>query len=128
MTGRWGRINKQLLGDLKEKIRNWKLKEEALDRTMWKTRFGRGYEPVVRQTTEWMKLPPALTRKTLNFATVCVYMHRSIFVSNNIISYTTLSGPCGKAAGASHPLLTLRFSLEGAIPLPHTSVCLASYV
>jgi hypothetical protein len=32
--------------------RYWKLKEEALDRTLWRTRFGRGYGPVVRQTTE----------------------------------------------------------------------------
>jgi hypothetical protein len=39
-----------------EKKRNWKLKEEALDRTMWRIRFGRGYGPVVRQTTEWMNV------------------------------------------------------------------------
>jgi hypothetical protein len=26
------------------------LKEEALDRTMWRARFGRGFELVVRQT------------------------------------------------------------------------------
>jgi hypothetical protein len=32
--------------------RYWKLKEEALDRTLLKTHFGRGYGPVVRQTTE----------------------------------------------------------------------------
>jgi hypothetical protein len=31
------------------------LKQEALDRTLWRTRFGRGYGPVVRQTTEWMQ-------------------------------------------------------------------------
>jgi hypothetical protein len=31
------------------------LKEEALDRTLWRTRFGRGYGPVVRQITEWQK-------------------------------------------------------------------------
>jgi hypothetical protein len=30
------------------------LKEEALDRTMWRNRFGRGFGPVVRQNTEWM--------------------------------------------------------------------------
>jgi hypothetical protein len=35
MIGRRGRRRKQLLDDLKEKIRCWKLKEEALDRTMW---------------------------------------------------------------------------------------------
>jgi len=28
-------------------------KEEALDRTMWRARFGRGFGPVVRQTTKW---------------------------------------------------------------------------
>jgi hypothetical protein len=43
---------KQLLDDLKEKKRYWKLKEEALDCTLQRTRFGRGYGPVVRQTTE----------------------------------------------------------------------------
>jgi hypothetical protein len=52
MTGRRGRRRKQLLDDLKEKRRYWKLKEEALDRTLWRTCFGRGYGPVVRQTTE----------------------------------------------------------------------------
>jgi hypothetical protein len=52
MTGRRGRRRKRLLDDLKEKGRYWKLKEEALDRTVWRTRFGRGYGPVVRQTTE----------------------------------------------------------------------------
>ena len=28
------------------------LKEEALDRTMWRNRFGGGFGPVVRQITE----------------------------------------------------------------------------
>jgi hypothetical protein len=40
MTGRRGRRRKQLLDGLKEKRRYWKLKEEALDRTQWRTRFG----------------------------------------------------------------------------------------
>jgi hypothetical protein len=52
MTGRRGRRRKQLLDNLKEKRRYWKLKEEALDRTLWRTRFGRDYGPVVRQATE----------------------------------------------------------------------------
>jgi hypothetical protein len=34
MTGRRGRRRKQLLDDLREKKRYWKLKEEALDRTL----------------------------------------------------------------------------------------------
>jgi hypothetical protein len=52
VTGRRGRRRKQLMHDLKENRGYWKLKEEALDRTVWRTRFGRGYGPVVRQTTE----------------------------------------------------------------------------
>jgi hypothetical protein len=52
MTGRRGKRRKQLLDDLKEKTRYWKLKEEALDRTLWRTRFGRGNGPVVIQTIE----------------------------------------------------------------------------
>jgi hypothetical protein len=32
------------------------LKEEALDRTLWRTRFGRGYGPDVRQTAEWINI------------------------------------------------------------------------
>jgi hypothetical protein len=48
MTGRRGRRRKQLLDDLKEKRRYWKLKAEALDRTLWRSRFGRGYGAVVR--------------------------------------------------------------------------------
>jgi hypothetical protein len=50
--GRRGRRRKQLLDDLKEKKRYWKLKEEALDRIVWRTRFGRSYGYVVRQTAE----------------------------------------------------------------------------
>jgi len=45
--------SKQLLGDLEETRGHWKLKEEALDRTLWRTGFGRGYGHVVRETTEW---------------------------------------------------------------------------
>jgi hypothetical protein len=45
MTGIRGRRGKQLLDDLKEKRRYWKFKDEALDRTLWRTRFGRGYGP-----------------------------------------------------------------------------------
>jgi hypothetical protein len=52
MTGRRGRRRKQLLDDLKENIRYCKLKEEALDRILWRTRFGRGYGPVIRQIAE----------------------------------------------------------------------------
>jgi hypothetical protein len=52
LAGRRGRTRRNLLNDLKEKRGYWKLKEEALYRTMWRARFGRGFGPVVRQTAE----------------------------------------------------------------------------
>jgi hypothetical protein len=52
VTGILGSRRKQLLDDPKEKRRYWKLKEEVLDRTLWRTHFGRGHGPVVRQTAE----------------------------------------------------------------------------
>ena len=45
---RRGRKRKQLLDDLKETRRNCKLKQEVLDRTVWRTGFGRSYGSVVR--------------------------------------------------------------------------------
>jgi hypothetical protein len=42
VMGRQGRRHKKLLNDLKEKTGYWKLKEKALDHTLWRTRFGRG--------------------------------------------------------------------------------------
>ena len=51
VTRRQGRRRKKLLDDLKNRREYSHLKEEALDRNMWRERFGRGFEPVVRQTT-----------------------------------------------------------------------------
>jgi len=52
VTGRQGRRRRNLLDDLKERRGYCHLKEEALDRTMWRARFGRGFGPVVRQTAK----------------------------------------------------------------------------
>jgi len=51
LVGRRGRRHKWLLIDLKEKKVYWKLEEEALDCSLWRTHFRRGYGPVIRQTT-----------------------------------------------------------------------------
>ena len=52
VTRRRGRRHKKLLDDLKDRGGYSHLKEEALDRTMWRNRFRRGFGPVVRQNTE----------------------------------------------------------------------------
>jgi hypothetical protein len=52
VTGRPERRHRKLLDDLKERRGYSHLKEETLDRTMWRAGFGRGFGPVVRQTTK----------------------------------------------------------------------------
>ena len=52
VTGRRGRRRRKLLNDLNERRGYSHLKKETLYRTMWRARFGRGFGPVVRQTTK----------------------------------------------------------------------------
>ena len=52
VTRRRGRRRKKLVDDLKQKRGYGKLHEEALDRTLWRTRFGRIHGPLVKQTTK----------------------------------------------------------------------------
>jgi len=53
VTGRRVRGRRKLLDDLKERRGYFHLKEEALDRTMWRAGFGRAFRPVVRQTMDY---------------------------------------------------------------------------
>jgi len=48
VTGRRGRRRKELLYNIKEKRGYWKLKKDALDLTVWRSRFG----PDLRLETE----------------------------------------------------------------------------
>ena len=52
VTRRRGRRCKKLLDDLKYRREYSHLKEEGLDRTTWRNRFGRGFGPAVRQNIE----------------------------------------------------------------------------
>ena len=52
VTRRRGRRRRKLLDDLKYRRGYSHLKEEALNRSMWRNRFGGGSGPVVRQNTE----------------------------------------------------------------------------
>ena len=51
VTGRRGRRRRKLLDDIKERRGYSHSNKEALDRTMWRARFGRGFGRVVRQTS-----------------------------------------------------------------------------
>jgi hypothetical protein len=52
MTERRGRKRRKLLAELKERRGCSHSKEEDLDRTLWRAHFGRGFGPVVRQSTK----------------------------------------------------------------------------
>ena len=52
VTGKRGRRRRQLLNNFKEKRGYCIMKEEILDRTLRRTRFGGSYGPVVRQITQ----------------------------------------------------------------------------
>ena len=52
MTAKQGRRRRKLLDALKERRGYFHLKEEGLDRTIWRTGFGRGFGSAVRQTAE----------------------------------------------------------------------------
>jgi hypothetical protein len=52
VTRRRGRKCRKLLDGLKERRRYSYLNGEVLNRTMWTTRFGRDFGPIVRQTTK----------------------------------------------------------------------------
>ena len=52
VTRRLGRRRKKLQDELKDRRGYSHLKEEALDRTMWRNRFEGGFGPVVRQNAE----------------------------------------------------------------------------
>ena len=65
MTRRRGRRRRKLLDDLKDRKGYSHLKEEALDRTMWRNRFRGGFGPVVRQNTEGMNNKTSIKRNIL---------------------------------------------------------------
>jgi hypothetical protein len=52
VTVRRGRRRRKLLDEFKERRGYSHPKEKALDRSMWRDRFGRGFGPVVRQTAK----------------------------------------------------------------------------
>jgi hypothetical protein len=76
VTRRRGRRRKKLLDDFKDRRGYSHLKEEALDRTVWRNRFGRGVGPLVRQITEWMNVwtNESRNRKMYRFYALLIFI------------------------------------------------------
>lgn len=54
MMGRQRKRCKQLLHELEEMTKYWKLNKKALACTLWRYHLGRGYRPVIRKTDHRM--------------------------------------------------------------------------
>jgi hypothetical protein len=96
--GRRGRRRKQLLEYIKKTREYWKLKEEALDRTLRRTRFGRGYGPVAKQTTcctllsGWGTIPECAYRDRK--ASVTIQGGPRLEPGTSVTATQTFSVPC----------------------------------
>jgi len=94
VTGRRRQRRKQVLDKLEGKKLYWKLKAEALDRTVWRYRFGGVCGPIMRRTTEgneeiWKKFKYILqVRASIAtcFISACVdcdMLYRVLYVSDD---------------------------------------------
>ena len=103
VTGRWGRRHWKLMDDLKERKGYTHLKKEALDRTILRARFGRGFGPVSRQTTKWMNI---------NCYQICWHINRT---HQRTMSSTKLAKNWGWKIG---PLKTGNWAIKNWNQLP----------
>jgi hypothetical protein len=69
------------------------LKEEALDHTIWRACFGRGFGPVIRQTTKWMNHLQSLDLLSeFHFGCVCLFKSHCSCVSVSVCMHITSEG------------------------------------
>jgi len=61
------------------------LKEEALDRTMWRHRFGGGFGPVVRQNTEWMNEMSMSEKNHKYYIIYCITTYGPPCISEHLV-------------------------------------------
>ena len=87
MARRRGRRRKKLLDDLKDRRGYSHLKEEALDRTIWKHRFGGGFGPVVRQNTEWMNIYIHTLYRIYIYIYIYIYTHTHTHIKTFVSTY-----------------------------------------
>jgi hypothetical protein len=83
------RRRKKLLDDLKDRRGYSHLKKEALERPMWRNRFGGGFEPVVRQNTERMNIPSEQTCEKIIYHTQQRFMVALRAVTAHVSPQTT---------------------------------------
>jgi hypothetical protein len=85
VTGRRVKRRRQMTDDLKEKKGYWRLTEEELDRTLWRTLFGRNCGHV-RQNAEGMTGKHVLQKSSKNYE-VSGNTTRRCFTESTTVAY-----------------------------------------
>jgi hypothetical protein len=128
VTGRRGRRRRKLVNDLKERRGYSHLKEEALDRTIWRARFRRGFGSVVRQTAKLNDSFPLVPQ--------CKYFFEIRYRNNFVIYLFThcIYYLCNKSSSSScswrvrHVSYSLVFKMKLVPPsLPRSSYVTSSF-
>ena len=119
VTRRRERRRKKLLDDLKDRRGYCQFKEEALDRTMWRNRFGRGFGPVVWQITDDDdELFTCVSRHK------CISILHGVYASFWNLPHATFLQWTHFLRVSSNPRIFLqRYSLRSSICLPPTDSC-----
>ena len=88
---REGRL-KRLLDGHKERKSYWNWRQKALERTLWRTRFGRSYGPVVRETA-WWRCKATMWCKTGDVCvTLCILTAVALKVASSGIWWSVADG------------------------------------
>jgi hypothetical protein len=87
VTERRRRRSRKLLDGLEERSRYWRLKQEALNHALWRTRFKRGYGPVVR---DYVKTTTMMT--TMRMMVTRPYSRTAINKQSLVRQITTALG------------------------------------
>jgi len=84
----------------KEKNGYWKLQQEALNGSLWRIRFGRGYGRIIRQTCFVLIASPAVKINSIINLRKPLSMNQTVSnmpdVEKQILAYTTLASVCGQ--------------------------------
>ena len=111
-----------ILPDLKDRRGYSHLKEEALDRTMWRHCFGGGFGPVVRQNTEWMNFNGFVCFRNLVIPNLAVRSISRTHLRHTVPGqeiFVSVSPLTSRSLGMEF-FLTLYTSRRGTVIVVHT--------
>ena len=132
MAGRRRIRRKQLLDDLKEKIEYRKLKREALDRTLSRTRFGRGYGTDVWQTIELLLLLLLLPLLSpLCWVFTIIYLNQTMFLGYiwfSSCSVFTIRATCNVISSVKYVLCCYISTSHSMCAVPNMAIFCSSLI